>query len=424
MLIYRIFLLLFAPVLTLRLAARLMSGNETLAGLKERLAIYPAPFSGVPVIWLHGASNGELTAARRLIERIGKDIPRYPVLLTCSTVSARDMVSGWGMKNVAIRLAPLDYPNVLRRFLRRNRPVVSIVLENELWPMRMVLTHTRSIPLLMIGARISERSAHRWRFFRALLRRMITSITALAPMDMQNAKRFMGLGLEKERLLAPVNLKASVQMSKPDANELARLSRVFDWPHTILAASTHEGEDEIILEAFKKARKMAPGLHMIIAPRHPGRGAAIADLARKAGLSTSRRSCDGVPAQAPDVYVADTLGEMSLFYSLASRTVLGGSFVPKGGHSPLEAAQFATRILHGPDTSNHHEAYKALASQKAAISAGNAKELAALFACPAQTEAQLRQRLDKAISSLPNSDESIRKLVETIAHYTTDGSKH
>ncbi|SNT17655.1 3-deoxy-D-manno-octulosonic acid transferase [Tropicimonas sediminicola] len=358
---YRLALTLAAPLAAGYFALRLARGRETLADLGERLGrgASGGAASG-PVIWLHGASNGELTSARDLIETLLREAPECRMVVTSNSLTGRDMVRGWGLARLEARLAPLDYRPCLAAFLDNDRPSLLILLEGDLWPNRMAMAAKRGIPVAMISARISERSAAKWHRRPGMVRHLFEPVRLFSAQDAASESKFRELGLPPERIVAPVTLKASVRLPAPDPDLLTQYREVFPREDTWLAASTHEGEEEQVLVAFELARRARPSLRMILAPRHPARSAEVRALLEGAGLRFRTRSAGDAPDKESDVYLADTLGEMPLWYALSGQCFVGGSLVAKGGHTPYEPAQFGSAILHGPDLRNFAEPYAAL----------------------------------------------------------------
>ncbi|SFA47528.1 3-deoxy-D-manno-octulosonic-acid transferase [Paracoccus halophilus] len=331
----------------LRLAAPLAG-----ADLRERLAL-TGPRVPPGGIWLHAASVGELTSARVLAEELARE---FPLTVTTNSRSGRDLArqGGW-----PCALAPLDVPQAVRRFLDRVEPTVMVTVENELWPNRSRLADSRGVAQVVVGARMSARSAARWRRLPGVIATMLGRIDALSAQDGDSETRLLGLGLRAHALTPRLNLKLLAP---------ARVQPGADGPdraRTVLAASTHEGEDAALLDAYIAARAAAPGLRLILAPRHPQRGDAVAALIRARGLDFGRRS-RGAGPEAP-VLLADTLGEMARWYRAAGICITAGSFADVGGHTPWEPAAWRCAILHGPDIANHAEDYAALDAAGAAL---------------------------------------------------------
>lgn len=393
MLFYRLVLLtLLAPLLAGLLLQRLLRGRETLADLKERLGGGPAAEPG-RTLWLHAASVGEAVAARRLAEALLARDPGLRLVMTANSVTGRTRVSSWNNPRIVARLAPVDTRWATARFLARWQPVALVTIENELWPNRMATMRARGRPVLVAGARLSERSARLWRRFPRLAREVLGLIDHLAPQDAGSAERLAALGLASARIGPVLDLKALVRPDPPSAEALAAFA--LDRDQIVLAASTHPGEEETILAAFADALARRPDLRLILAPRHPERGEEVAKLIAAAGFDFRRRSAGEMPGSAP-VYLADTLGEMSLWYALAGVTFVAGSFTDRGGHTPYEPVAAGSAVLHGPDVANHAPAYAALDAEGGAVMVTDRAELAAAILTFAQDPSAARTQAARA----------------------------
>jgi 3-deoxy-D-manno-octulosonic-acid transferase len=377
MLLYRLILRLAALALSLRAAVAPWPG----AG---RLAPPDLPEGTGPLVWLHAASNGELAAARPVLAALRAALPGLRLLITANSITGRDLARGWNLPRTRARLAPHDDTATLARFLDIARPVALVVIENELWPNRLRLSAARGVPVFCLAARLSGRSARRWRWFPALARQVVTAIRWLAPQDEASRARFAALGLPPERLGPAMVLKSAAAPSGTAALPFPRAA-------TLLAASTHEGEEAVVLDAFARARAQRPDLRLILAPRHPRRRDAVEAAIRAAGLAFATRSRGAEPAADIPVYLADTLGEMDRWYAGAGMTFVGGSLVPLGGHTPFEPAAHGSAILTGPHVANAAPAYAALLAEGGALAVTDAESLARAIlrlADPAVREAQ------------------------------------
>lgn len=320
--------------------------------------------AGIADLWLHGASNGELTSVRGLLAGLLRDAPDLRVIVTCNSLTARDMVRSWAMDRVSVALAPYDARGPLGRFLDGWQPAALVLVESELWPERIAACTTRGIAVGMVGARLSERSAARWRRFApGLIAGMLGQITFAAPQDAGTGHRLVALGLPSARLGPAMMLKAGV------VADGATLPFAPPCPRSacLLAASTHEGEDAPILEAFAGQLGTGSFTHLIMAPRHPRRGPEVAALIAARGMGFGQRSSGEWPRADQPVFLADTLGEMALWYASAGVTIIGGSFADKGGHTPYEPAAYGSAIVHGPDVANFAEPFAALDMAGAAV---------------------------------------------------------
>ncbi|WP_295042408.1 glycosyltransferase N-terminal domain-containing protein [uncultured Paracoccus sp.] len=349
------------------LRLRILAGGSV--GLRQRLAldaIAPAD------IWIHGASVGELTSARPVIEALSRS---HRVLVTANSVTGRDRVAAWGL---AVRLAPLDVPGALARFLDQVRPRLQVTVESEFWPLRSQALAARDIPQAVIGARMSQRSAGRWARLPGLIGPTLHRLAALSAQDSDSESRLRGLGVPAGAVLPRLDLKLLTPAETvPPSPDPAR-------DRTMLAASTHEGEEAAVLDAWAQARRDHPDLRLILAIRHPPRGDAVAGLLAQRGIAFERRSAGG---SGGDVLLADTLGEMDRWYAAAGLCFVGGSLTDRGGHTPWEPAAHGCAILHGPHVGNFRDAYAVLDQAGGAFctdAAGLALQVARLAGDPAQ----------------------------------------
>lgn len=371
--LYRPALALIAPVVLLWLGWRVLRGRESRSDLAERMGRVPGISDGPgALIWLHAASNGELTAARPLIRALreralarGMAAPRLAV--TTNTITGRVLARGLppDLGLVRATLAPLDLRGALMSFLARTRPDLALSIENELWPNRLDILHARRIPVAIAGARMSGRSAARWGRFGGLMADMLARIDWLAPLDVVSGARFAKLGLPASNLQAPIDLKAAAAgPAEPFANRPAH------WARTVLAASTHEGDEALLLASFATLHAAEPDARLILALRHPRRAAEVAALVARSGLGARLRSlgagAEDLDADHP-VLIADTLGEMARWYGAAGLTIIGGSFGDRGGHTPYEPVAAGSAVLHGPDMTNFTKAAGALAISDAQV---------------------------------------------------------
>ena len=373
--LYRVAAALAAPALAAATLASARRGGR--AGLGARFGLGARTGDG-PTLWVHAASVGEAASCRRLIERCLLDHPALRVLLTVHTTTGREAAAGWGVKRLHVRLAPWDTPGSAARVLRRWRPIAHLIVENELWPARILACHARGVPVWIAGARLSERSARRWARAPGAARALLGPMAFVSPQDEASAERLRALGATA---LGPVEtLKADLGPA-PTLPDAARLRARFEPARTVMAASTHPGEEALALDAFAAAREKVADLALILAPRHPRRLPEIEPLLARAGLPHAVRSRGEAPEGAA-IYVADTLGELRALYPLAGVAFVGGSVAPMGGHTPYEPAMAGCVVAHGPDVSNAAPAYAALARAEAAIPVGDAAGLARAFLTP------------------------------------------
>ena len=352
--IYRLLSPIIGLAYILRSHWAILRRGEQLGDLGERFTV---PRYAQPTIWVHGASVGEMNAVRPVIAALAA---QTHVLVTATTVTGRATVKDWGLPQVTAQLAPLDWGWICRLVLRRANVRGLVIVENELWPIRISTAHKAGLPVVMINARMSQSSARTWGTFGKLAQDILGPMHLIAPQDSESAARLKALG--GRNFMAPVNLKGAYT---PTLTPIPTKLQSFKRAQTILAAATHAGEDAAIIAAFKALRQSHPKVQLIIAPRHPNRGPEVAKLCKDAGFSSALHSANGAPEA--DIYIADTLGEMHLWYRLAGVAFIGGSLVDKGGHTPFEPTAYGCPVLHGPHLSNFAEGYAKLHAAHAAV---------------------------------------------------------
>jgi 3-deoxy-D-manno-octulosonic-acid transferase len=396
-----------APLVALYLHARCRRGKEDGERLAERFGIASTSRPAAPLVWVHAASVGEAGSVLALIERILAERPAIELLITTGTVAAARLVQTRLPPCARHQFVPVDLPRAVERFLDHWHPDLAVWVESELWPNLVLATHRRGIPMLLANARLSARSLARWRMLPGLVRPVVEAFALCLAQDEVQAGRFRRLGA---RAVACVgDLKAAAAPLPADPAALTALRNEIGARLAWLAASTHVGEEDIVAAAHLRIAQDHPGLLTILAPRHPVRGPAIAEMLRARGLRIARRSAAETIAADTDIYLVDTLGELGLFYRLVGIALIGGSLVRKGGHNPFEAAQLDCAVLHGPDMANCAAMAGALDAAGAALTIGDAMSLAAavsrLIADPTerQTRAEAAARIAAASTGTLNA---------------------
>lgn len=345
---YRLLLTIWVGVVGVAGLWRVLRGREGWQDLRERLGLVPAPTTAQPYIWLHAASNGELASARPLLTRLADEAPDVALLITTNSLTGRDMARGLGH---AARLAPVDTARAARDLLEGAR--AHVTLESEIWPNRIVTAAAQGKPAILLGTRISAGGARLWARMPGLIGKVLADVRLIVPQDRASQARLSVLGAEPGRLTGPVDLKS--YYVAPSRRLSPALDAACPEGLTWLAASTHEGEEEIVLDAHAALAHEMPGLTLILAPRHAGRGGDIARLLDRRDLDYQRRS-KGITGR-PAIILADTMGEMPLWYDRAFATFVGGSLVERGGHTPHEPLAHGSVVLHGPHLRNFAWAY-------------------------------------------------------------------
>ena len=354
--LYRRLSALATPLYSAMISRRLKQGKEDPERIDERRGIPTAGRPAGSLIWIHGASVGEVLAAAELIERLRALGIR--ILLTSGTVTAAAMVERRFPDDVIHQYVPFDAPRFVETFLKYWEPGLAIFIESDLWPNLIIATSERRIPMVLINGRMSPRSFPRWMRFRSTIATLLECFDLCLAQSDLDAERFAALG--SPNVMTSGNLKLDVAAPPANARKLERLKAVTQRRMIFVAASTHPGEEEIVLDAYRRLAGHFPALLGIIVPRHPKRGLAIARMLAAAGVQVALRSQDQMPSGSTEIYVADTMGELGLFYRLAPVAFMGGSLVEHGGQNPIEAIKLGAAVLHGPHVFNFAEIYRTL----------------------------------------------------------------
>jgi len=342
-----------APALINR---RLKLGKEDPERIGERRGMSRDVRPAGPLVWIHGASVGEVLAAAALIERLRALNIR--ILLTSGTVTSAAIVAKRFPPDVIHQYVPYDSPRYVARFLDHWRPSLALFIESDLWPNLILQSAARRLPMVLINGRMSQRSFPRWRRMSGTISALLEKFDLCLAQSRTDGERFSALG--SRNVMVTGNLKLDLPAPPVDPVKLEKVMAVTRGRPIVVAASTHPGEEEILIETHRTLAGIFPQLLTVIAPRHPDRGPAIAKTIEAAGLKAVLRSGEELPMAATDIYVADTLGELGLFYRLAGIVFMGGSMVAHGGQNPIEAVKLGAAIVHGPHVFNFTDVYEAL----------------------------------------------------------------
>jgi 3-deoxy-D-manno-octulosonic-acid transferase len=373
--LYRLLSAAALPLVPLLLARRLKRGKENRLRLSERRGEAGFERPDGALIWLHAASVGELASVLPLIDRINSR--GVNVLVTTGTVTSSELAQQRLPRGVIHQFVPLDIPFYVRRFLRHWQPDLALFVESDLWPNIIIETSQRGVPMILINARLSDNSYQRWRNLPRSIAGLLKRLDLCLAGTPGDAMRLSDLGAP--RVLTTGNLKLDVPAPSADPARLAQLIDSIAARPVIAAASTHAGEESIVIAAHQRLLVNFPDLLTVIAPRHPNRGPAIAEIAATAGLNVRLRSLGELPDKTTDIYVADTMGELGIIYRVAPVVFMGGSLVRHGGQNPIEAAKLGTAVLHGPHVWNFAEIYAALDNAHGAEPVLDANRLTACF---------------------------------------------
>lgn len=346
-LIYSLLFTLLLPFALLRLLWRSRQDVGYRQHWRQRLGalVIPQPKN---VIWFHAVSLGETVAVAPLVERVLQEFPEHQILVTHMTLTGYRQVEKQFGERVFHQYLPYDLPFLIGPFLRRLTPKLLIIVETELWPNLLQQCRRYSIPVMLANGRMNSRSAKRYSRFSAISLPMLQSVTKVAVQTERDYQQFKLLGLTDSSLAVCGNLKydqvipdALVQQGKQLADQWRRLI----W----VAASTHPGEDEVVLKVHKQLLKQYPNLLLVLVPRHPERFDSVAELIGQNKLSFVRHSDNQYPTDQQQVWLGDTLGQMFLYYALSDIALVAGSLKPIGGHNPIEPAALGKPVLMGPE---------------------------------------------------------------------------
>lgn len=372
--LYRLATQAGGPLIARHLRRRQARGREDATRFGERQGKASLARPEGFLVWFHAASLGEALSVLPLVERMSAEWPRLEVLLTTGTRSSAEVLAQRLPERARHHYVPADRPCWVRDFLSHWRPDLALWVESELWPNLLLETARRHVPMVLLNARLSERSFCRWRLLRGAAGLLLRHFSLCLAQSEETAERLHRLGAPSVRHLG--DLKAAAPPLPADAGALASLRALCGTRPLWLAASTHPGEEEIAAAVHRRLAAHVPGLLSLIVPRHPERSEAIAALLARQGLRVARRSQSAPLASETEIYLADTIGELGLFYRLVDLVFVGGSLVPRGGHNPLEPARLDCDILHGPSTENFRHVYVALDAAGAARAVQDAAALA------------------------------------------------
>lgn len=374
--VYSLILYLLTPFALLRLVWRGLRARGYWRRWGERFGFAPVNRGTAP-IWVHAVSVGEVQAAVPLLRALLKRYPQVPLLVTTTTPTGSEQLRSLFEGSVRHVYMPYDLPDAVARFLSRTRPRLALIMETEIWPNLYRACARRGIPVLLVNARLSARSAAGYGRVRGLTAATLECLHGIAAQSRADAERLIALGASPERVRVTGSIKFDMKIPASLTEQAAVLRR--DWGQqrpVWIAASTHEGEDEMVLDAQRGVRERFPNALLVLVPRHPERFARVAALCREQGWQTVLRSSgEPTPADA-EVFVGDSMGELLLFFAASDLAFIGGSLIPHGGHNPLEASAQRLPVLFGPHMFNFEQIAELLLEAGAAREVGDSGQLA------------------------------------------------
>ena len=363
---------LIAPGLLQR---RVKRGKEDTLRWRERLGQTDHPRPEGPLVWFHGVSVGESLSALPVIVAMATERPGLKILITSATTTSADILAKRLPAGVIHQFAPIDTPQAVKAFLDHWHPDLAIFIESDIWPTQLRELTRRGTPQVLLSARITEKTYKGWQRFKGAMRPLLTGYSLVMAQDKASEDRLQSMGVKPG---PRANLKTIGAPLPVDSKALSDLKKLIGKQFVYFAASTHYGEDSLLAKALEPA--LWGGDLLILAPRHPIRAGDIRLDLEALGLKVAQRSKDEPITSQTHIYLADTLGELGLFFSVAGITIMGGSFMEDiGGHNPLEAARLGKCVITGPDTSNWSGIYADLLEAEAGFRVKGTTELGFLL---------------------------------------------
>ena len=360
--LYSVLFYCLLPAIVMRLLWRGLKAPSYFQRWAERFGFCQRLESSTPTIWLHAVSVGETLAAVPLVCALQDKYPDHRIFMTCMTPTGSDRVLSIFGDSIEHSYAPYDLPDAVARFLNRVDPKLLIIMETELWPNTIAACKRRGIPVIVANARLSEKSARGYQRISPIVAPMLNNLHTVAAQHTDDAQRFQSLGLPQSGSVVTGNIKFDLHLDqdlRAKASQLLHDWRGPDNRPILLAASTHKGEDELILAAFTKIKMQVESLLLVLVPRHPERFNPVAELCQKTGFPTVRRS-NNVSTAGVDILLGDSMGELMTFFGACDLAFVGGSLVPTGGHNVIEPAAWGVPVLTGPHLFNFSEASELL----------------------------------------------------------------
>ncbi len=343
----------------------------------ERFGFINWKNSNKPLIWIHAVSVGEVNAAKPIVSFLLKKYPHYQIIITTVTPSGANTVLQCYDDNVKNFYLPYDAPFCVRKFIQKINPSILITMETEIWPNLYQTCHYANVPIFIVNARLSQKSMKGYQLVSTLTKNTLKFVDKIAAQTEVDAERFIALGAQHEKVSVVGNLKFDIAIPQSIKEEAEPLRHYFSVNRPVwMAASTHPGEEEIILNAHKRILSKYPDAILILAPRHPERSEKLSLLCKKMNFSLVRRTEEISFDSNHNVFLLDTLGELQLYYAASEVAFVGGSLVNTGGQNMLEPASLNLPIITGPYAYNFFEVSRLLLENEALLLAANDEQLA------------------------------------------------
>ncbi|THB75194.1 MAG: 3-deoxy-D-manno-octulosonic acid transferase [Gammaproteobacteria bacterium] len=376
-LFYTFFLYLLTPVVVLRLLWRSTKSPQYRMRIPERFG-YAGGISEDNTIWIHAVSVGEFLAAVPLIKKVMQQYPQHKILVTTTTPTGSARVKSVFSDQVEHCYLPYDLPCAVSRFLQKVKPSLALIMETEIWPNLFSALNRRSIPLFIANARLSKKSMSGYQKVSGLVAEALSNVSHICARDNSDLERFRRLMKDKDKVSATGNIKFDITIDSEQISAGTDFKRKYLGRDrkVMIAASTHAGEDEKVLDAFNQILKQYPDLVLLIVPRHPERFVEVAELCEREGFSVVTRSSGNTIGESP-IFIGDTMGEMLMYFGSADVAFIGGSLVPVGGHNMLEAIALGVPVVSGSYVHNFQDVADNMEKRAAGFLVDDENELAA-----------------------------------------------
>lgn len=412
--LYSALFYLLMPVIVLRLLLRSRNNPAYRQRIAERFGF--SPFDLEKALWVHAVSVGEALVAISLIKKLQRVYPQLPIVVTTMTPTGAARIDAAFGKQVFHTYIPYDVPDAIARFLQRAQPLIAIIIETELWPNLLAACQKRKLPIMIANARLSQRSFKGYQRIAWISKKMLAAVTLLAAQSQEDAQRFIRLGMNPAKVTVTGNIKFDLELPSDLSMQAADFKQQLGPERAIwVAASTHAGEEELILKAHRLILSKHPQALVIIVPRHPERFTPVAELIAEQGFQMVRRSANAACTKTTTVYLADTMGEMFLFYAVADVALVAGSFVAVGGHNLLEPAALAKPVLSGPMLFNFKDISHLLLQARGLTIVNDAESIASTVLELFANKAQRWQQGQRALQVIQANRGALAKHVELVA---------
>jgi 3-deoxy-D-manno-octulosonic-acid transferase len=373
-----------------------------------------APQVSAPVIWVHAVSVGETIAAAPMVRRLLERNPDATILMTAMTDTGLAQAQKMFGNQVQYAYVPYDTPGSVRRFLARVQPRILVIMETEIWPNLISQTRKARVPIFLINARLSERSARGYERVRGLARPIMQSISWVAAQAEQDAARFRRIGVSADNIAVTGSVKFDVDIEPRVREQAQQLKAQFGGRPVWIAGSTHDGENIQLLEAHRQLLATLPSALLIIVPRHPERFDGVAKAVTEEGFILARRSLEDSPAKA-QVYLGDTMGELMMLYGASDLAFIGGSLIERGGHNPLEPAAWGIAVVSGPHVFNFGSIYERLQEHAGVTIVNSAQELGDYLARLLGDQQALHESGQRALAVVESNRGALDRVVAGIS---------